>query len=80
MPNSNSSTFETIQSIRGLASEIREARPSDRMSRMPAPVDEMILRALLSRPIVTTGEAKAAAEHAEANPKPYPFSIAGRSN
>jgi hypothetical protein len=80
MPDSNASTFDTIQSIRGIASEIRQPRRSDSMNRMPAPVDQMILRALLNQPLVTAGEAKAAAEHKAANPQPFPFSISGRSN
>jgi hypothetical protein len=80
MADSNSDAFDTIGSLEVLTEPIRSHQPSDRTSRMPAPVDQMILRALLAQPLVTPGEAQAAAERAAANPEPFPFSLTSRSN
>lgn len=76
MSDSNASiTFETVQSLQTLAGGIRQPRTSDPANRMPAPVDIMILRALLSKPLVTDSEAKAAAEKAAQIEESFPFSL-----
>lgn len=76
MSDSNGSiTFETVQSLHSLPGGIRQPRSSDPANRMPAPVDMMILRALLSKPLVTDSEAKAAAEKAAQIEESFPFSL-----
>ena len=76
MSDSNGSiTFETVQSLNTLPGGIRQPRSSDPANRMPAPVDMMILRALLSKPLVTEGEARAAAEKAAQIEESFPFSL-----
>ena len=76
MSDSNATiTFETVQSLQSLPGGIRQPRTSDPSNRMPAPVDIMILRALLAKPLVTDSEAKAAAEKAAQVEESFPFSL-----
>lgn len=80
MPDPNGRSAETIQSLGSLTDAIRKPRSSDPANRLPAPVDQMILRALLSQPLVTPAEAKAAAERAAQAEAAFPFSLTSKAN
>jgi hypothetical protein len=75
MPQAKEPWVPTIDSVRVLKDTPDPQAHSEAADKLPAPVDLMILRALLAQPILTAAERDAAARKAAGKQESFPLSI-----
>jgi len=79
MSKTNDAWAPTTDSVRVMEGAADSHRGANSFNKLPAPFDQMILRALLSQPILTPEERAAAAEKAARASNSTPYTLTKRT-